>query len=138
MKKVITVVLMLLLCMSQGASIAFAVGEDPASDPAVVPAGDPASEGPEANDSTAVTYATSEDYRSKGFADLFKSGELVLPEDSPVKAEEAPDAGGIMLQGTSGDLTALKLELKDKLNFDENAVGRITVNILAEHCDSSH
>lgn len=118
MKKIITAVLALLLCMQTFYPLPVLADEGGAEEETV----------PES-----LLWATSESYRKVSFSDLLKDGKLIVPETmADVKIEEYSKGNGVMLSGPWEQLTSGKIGLAGTFNFDEKPVGRITIGGLSD------
>lgn len=113
MRKIVSIMLALIFCMSMmTCSLSFA-------------------EEPEDGESGAAEfYATSEAYREQSFVSLYNGGKVEIPDG--ISAAEDKKNGGMMLHGTAGTFRTEKIVIDGAYNFDENPVGRVSVNALAD------
>ena len=87
----------------------------------------------EEGEETDELWATSVSYRRMAFTDLMDAGKLKPPDTMPdVKLERSAKGGGIMVSGPYDQLASGKILIDNEFNFDENAVGRITVDGLSD------
>lgn len=119
MKKITVLLMAFLLCVSALGSAVFAEGETPAKE-------------------EEKKYATSEDYRTMSFAELFDAGKIAAPEEaSGVKIAKSSDGKGIVISGTAEAIAAYPVRIKGssedgRMNFDEAPVSRVTLDGLSK------